>query len=86
MNDDVPWFIICQSPHSLEYCIVSQSFVSSQNAQNEEEEEGKNHDDVSFNMVSMCDNCMDSNLEETERDLANKRVSYQLHHQKVFSY
>ena len=26
MNDDVPWCIVCQSPHSLDYCVVAQSF------------------------------------------------------------
>ena len=38
MNDDVPWCIICQSHHSLEYCVVAQSFVLDHNAQNEQEE------------------------------------------------
>ncbi len=74
MNDDFPWCIICQSPHSLDYCVVAQSFASGQNAQNKKEEE-KRHNDVSYNMVNMCDDCMDCDLEETESDLANKRVS-----------
>ena len=35
LNDDVPWCIICQSPHSLEYCAIYQSFASNHSAQNE---------------------------------------------------
>ena len=27
MNDDAPWCIICQSPHSPDYCFVGQSFA-----------------------------------------------------------
>ena len=54
MNDDVPWCIVCQSPHSLEYCVVSQSFASNHSVENDEEEEEKSHDDVSCNMVGMC--------------------------------
>ena len=45
----------------------------------------KSHDDISCNMVSMCSNSMDSNLEETKNDLEDKKVSYQLYHQQVFS-
>ena len=85
MNDDVHWCIICQSPHFLDYCAVAQSFVADQNAQNEEEEEEKGHDDVSCNMVSMCNDYVDSDLEETKSYLENKRVAYQIHHQQVFS-
>ena len=76
MNDDVPWCIICQSPHSLEYCAISLSFVSDHSVQNEEEEAEKSHDDISCNMVSMCSDSMDSDLEETKNDLEDKRVSY----------
>ena len=76
MNDDVPSCIICQSPHSSEYFKFSQSFRLGQNVQTEEEEEEKCHDDVSCNMVSMYDDCMDFNLEEIKIDFANKRVSY----------
>ena len=85
MNDDVPWCIIFQSPHSSEYCDVAQSFVPDHNAQSEEEEAEKNHDDISCNMVNICSNSMDSDLEEIENDLEDKRISYQLHHQQVFS-
>ena len=65
MNDDVPWCILCQSPHSSEYCVVAQSFVSDHSAQNEEEEAEKSHDDIRCNMVNMCSNSVDSDLEET---------------------
>ena len=68
----------------FKYFAVALSFVSDHSAQNEEEEEEKSHDDVSCNMVSMCSDCVDSNLEETKSDLENKRVAYQLHHQQVF--
>ena len=44
----------------------------------------KDHDDIGCNMVNMCSNSMDSDLEETENDLEDKRISYQLHHQQVF--
>ena len=51
MNDDVPWYIICQSPHSLDYFEVSQSFYLDESTQHEkEEEEEESHDDVSCNM------------------------------------
>lgn len=36
-------------------------------------------------MVSVCSDCVDYNFEDTKSDLKNKRVSYQLHHQQVFS-
>lgn len=36
-------------------------------------------------MASMCNDCVDSDLEETESDLEDKKITYQLHHQKVFS-
>lgn len=85
INDDVPWCIICQLVHSSYYYVVSQSFVLDQNAQDEKEEEEKSHDDVSSNMVSMCDDCVDFDLEEFENDIANQRIVYQLHHQQVFS-
>ena len=81
MNDDVPWCIICQSSHSSEYCAVPQSFFLGQDAQNEEEEEEKSHDDVSCNMVSMLNENLDSDLEEMESDLEHKKITYQLHHQ-----
>ena len=71
MNDDVPWCIICQSPYSLDYCMVAQSFVADQNAQHEEKEEEKGHNDVSCNMVSMCDDCVDFYLEEHESDITS---------------
>lgn len=32
----------------------------------------------------MCSDCVDYNLEETESDLENKKIAYQLHHQQVF--
>ncbi len=85
MNDNVPWCIICQSPHSVEYCAVAQSFAFDHSLQIEEEEEEKSHDDVSCNMVSMCNDCVDSDLEEIESDLGSKKIAYQLHHQQVFS-
>ena len=84
MNDDVPWCIICQSPHSSKYCVVSQLFVLGYSAQNEEEEVEKGHDDISCNMVDTYNSSMDSDLEEVENDLEDKRVSYHLRHQQVF--
>ena len=76
MNDDVLWCIICQSPHSSNYCAFSQSFSLDQSAQHEDEEEENIHDDVICNMVSMCDDCVDSNLEEHESDITSQRVAY----------
>ena len=35
-------------------------------------------------MVSIFDDCIDSNLEEHEDDVTSQRISYQLHHQQVF--
>ena len=69
MNDDVPWCIMCQSCHPLYYCVVGQSFVSDHSTQNEEEEEEKRHDDVSSNMVSIFDDCIDFDLKEYEDDV-----------------
>ena len=51
MFDDMPWYIICQSPHSSEYCVVSQSFATNQHSQNGEDEE--DHEDVTCNMVTI---------------------------------
>ena len=59
MNDDVPWCIICQSPHSSDHCVFAQSFSLDHSTQNEEEEEENNHGDVSCNMVSILDDCID---------------------------
>ena len=36
-------------------------------------------------MVSMCNNSVDSDLEETKSDFEDKKITYQLHHQQVFS-
>ena len=35
-------------------------------------------------MVSMCNDCVDSNL-EIESDLENRKVAYQIYHQHMFS-
>ena len=59
MNVDVPWCIICQSPHSSDYCAVAQSVSSDQSKKYEEEEEKRIHDDVSCNMVSISDDYVD---------------------------
>lgn len=71
MNDNVPWCIICQSPHSPNYYAIAQSFVLDQVVKDGEDEKEKGHDDVSCNMVSMCDDCIDSDLEEPENDIAH---------------
>ena len=76
MNDDVLWCIICQSPHSSKYCVIAQSFSSDHSARNDEEEEEKSHDDVSCNMVSMCNDYVDFNLEETKSELEDKKITY----------
>ena len=67
MNDDVPWCIVCQSPHYIEYYFVAQSFVLDHSTHNEEEDE-KSHDGVSCNMVSMFDDCIDFDLDEDDHD------------------
>ena len=84
MNDDVPWCIVCQSPHFADYCVVTQSFVSDHSTHNEEEDE-KSHDDVSCNMVSMFDDCIDFDLDEHDDDVTSQRIAYQIHHQQIFS-
>lgn len=53
--------------------------------QNEEGEEEKIHDDVSWNMVDLFDDGEDSDLDEPENDIVDQRNIYQLHHQQVFS-
>ena len=30
MSDDVPWCLVCQSPHSPNFCVVAQSFIANQ--------------------------------------------------------
>ena len=52
----------------------------------EEESEEKSHDDISCNMVSMCDDLIDSNAEERENDITSQRIAYHLHHQQVLSH
>lgn len=42
------------------------------------------HEDVSCNMVNLCDDGGESNLEEPENDIVDQRNIYQLHHQQVF--
>ena len=83
MNDDVPWCIVCQSPHSTDYCVVAQYFVLYHSTHNDEEDE-KSHDDVSCNMVSMFDDCIDSDLDKPDNDVTSHKIAYQTHHQKVF--
>ena len=83
MSDYVPFCIICQSPHSLDYCTIAQSFATNQNVQNEEGEEENDHDDVSYNVVNLCDDYDDYDLEELECDVADQRNFYQLHHQSL---
>ena len=48
--------------------------------QPEEETEEKSHDDISCNMVSMCDNLTDFNSKEPKNDITSQRIAYHLHH------
>ena len=79
------WCIVCQSPHSSDYCVVAQSFTRNQGVQLEEENEDKNHDGISCNMVSMYDDFIDSDSEEPKNDVTSQRIVHQLYHQQVLS-
>ena len=53
--------------------------------QPEEETEEKSHDDISYNMVSMCDDLIDFDSKEPENDITSQRIAYHLHHHQVLS-
>lgn len=53
----MPWCIVCQSPHSLNFCAVAQFFSTPQQTQPEEGEKEKSHDDVACYMINSCDGC-----------------------------
>ena len=65
------WCIIFQSLHSPDYCVVVQLFFTHQQTNPEEDEEEKSHDDVACNVINLCDNGEESDLEEYEIDVNN---------------
>ena len=74
--EDMPWCIIFQSPHSLNYCVIAQSFSANQQIKPKEGEEDKSHEDITCNMINLCDNGDESKIE-----VSNQRSMYELYHQ-----
>jgi hypothetical protein len=75
MKNDVPWCIVCQSRHSPYYCAIAQSFSANQHVQNEGEKE-KSHEDVGCNMINLCDDGEEFDLDNFESDVLNQRNVY----------
>ena len=44
----------------------------------------KKHEEVGYNMIKLCENGEESDLEDSKNDVTNQINIYQLHHQQIF--
>ena len=71
MNDDIPWCHVFQSPHSPNFCVVAQSFCDGQQLQNNDDFDNKDQEDITCNMIHLCDSDGESDVNEPNHDITN---------------